>query len=143
MPFGTFNSGGLAQLKVGTADPPTVLLGGCKQASWAGTRPTSTDDFLNQQASDVSVGKATRKWDINGICSSSDTGLAVIKVAFDDDSGPIIYISGSLEGTKGESLPCRVSNLQIVLLPSSKATYSFTAEQALAPTNLAGGGIFD
>ena len=144
MPFGTFNQGGAAQIMIGTTSPPATLIGGVKTGNYRTQRSTNTDDFYNQQASDVSIGKASRSWTVTGIASSGDTGLLVVKAAIDDDTGPTIYLSGSLEGTKGEILPARVSNLEIGFPDANrKCTYSFQVDQALDPTDLAGGGIFD
>lgn len=143
MAFGTFNQGGAAQIKIGSSDPPGTLIGGVKTGNYRIQRGTNTDDFYNQQASDVSIGKASRSWTVTGIASSGDTGLMLVKASIDDDTGPTVYLSGSLEGTKGESLPCRLSNLEVGFPDANrKCTYSFQADQADDPTPFGGGDIF-
>lgn len=141
---GTYSQGGAAQILIGSSSPPATKLGGVKSANYAGTRSTTVDDFYNQEASDTSIGKASRRWNIQGIASNGDTGLAIAKVAFDDDTGPIIFVAGSLEGTNGEILPCRVSNFEIGFPDANrKCTYTVQTEQADDPTDMAGGGIID
>lgn len=140
----TFNSGGVAQVKVGTTSPPSILLEGVKSATYTGQRPTNTDDFYNQEASDVSTGKATRRMTITGVAKSTAPGLVLLKASFDDDTGPIIYGSVSQNGTTGEALPARVSNIEVGFPdPNRHCTYSFQLEQGGDPVALAGGNIFD
>jgi hypothetical protein len=144
MPFGTFQQGGASRIKVGTVTPPATLVGGLQSANYAGQRQTQTDDFYNGQPSDTSVGKASRRWQLQGKASTGDDGLIVLKTAFDDDTGPILYASGSFEGTNGEILPCRVANFETGWPnPNQKSTYSVTMEQAGDPVDAAGGGLYD
>lgn len=142
--MGTLNQGSAAQLKIGTADPPTILIEGVKSGNRPGSRPTTVDDFYNQEASDTSVGKATRSVTVGGICESAATGLILAKASFDDDSGPIIYVSVSLNGVTGETLPSRCSTCDIGFPDANrKCTYNLVFSQADDPTPLAGGDIFD
>lgn len=144
MAFGAFNQGGAARVFVGTVSPPATLIGGLQSANYAGTRQATTDDFYEGQPSDTSVGKASRRWTLQGKVSSGDDGLPILKTAFDDDTGPIIFLEGSIEGTNGEILPVRVSAFEIGFPnPNQKGTYSITAEQAGDPADAAGGGILD
>ena len=143
MSGGTFNQGGAAVMAIGTTDPPSIELEGVKSATYSKKRTTTTDDFY-MEASDVAIGKANRSWNIQGKCKSGAPGLILANASFEDDTGPIVYISGSLEGTKGESLPVRISGCDIGFPDvNQKCSYTITADQADDPTDLAGGGIFD
>lgn len=142
MSGGTFNQGSAAKIKIGTADPPTIELEGVKSATLTKQRATSEDDFY-MEASDTSIGKASRRWNIQGRCKSGAPGLILADASFEDDTGPIIWISGSLEGTKGQSLQVRISNVEVGFPDANqKCTYTIQAEQAGDPTDLAGGAIF-
>lgn len=139
MAFGTFQSPNSARVKVGTTATPATLVGGLQSANLEGQRPTETDDFMNGQDSDTTVGKRTDRWTLQGKASNTDDGLIVLETAWKDDTGPIIYTSGSLEGTKGEVLGVRVSNRSLRFTTNSKVEYNYTAEQAVEAADIAGG----
>lgn len=142
MPLGTFAQGSAWRVKVGATSPPSTLVGGLQSVSYPRSRQTSVDDFMNGQASDTSIGKATRRVQLQGRVSLSDDGLAILNTAFEDDTGAPIYVSVGQTGTTGESLPSRVSQFDIGLPNvNQKGTYTVTLEQALDPAALAGGGI--
>jgi len=143
MSGGTFNQGTVAKIRVGPSDPPSIELEGVKSATLTGTRDSSKDDFY-MEASDTSIGKKSLDWQIDGKCKSGAPGLILLEAAFHDDTGVPVWISGSLEGTKGRSVQVRVSNL-VLGFPdvNNKCTYSFQAKYAGADTALAGGTIFD
>jgi hypothetical protein len=143
MSGGTFNAGSVAKVLVGTADPPTIELEGCKTAAYRGTRPSSNDDFY-MEPSVTDVGKATRTIPLTGKCKSGAPGLILLKANFDDDTGTTIFGAVSIEGSKGDVLPSRVSDFEVGLPDvNGKCTYSFTLQQAADPTQLAGGDTFD
>jgi hypothetical protein len=143
MAFGTFNSPNSARVKVGATSTPATLVGGLQSANLEGQRPTETDDFLNGQDSDVTVGKRTDRWTFQGKASSGDDGLTVLETAWKDDTGPIIYASGSIEGTNGEVLGIRVSNRSLRFTTNSKVEYNYQLEQAVEAVDLGAGGILD
>jgi hypothetical protein len=137
---GTYFQGGAARVRIGSSSPPGTLFGGLKQWDAQGTRTTAVDDFYNGEASDTSIGKANRRFTASGSWGQGDAALAIAKTAFDDDTGPIIFISYTHDGTNGEILPVRASNFQSSgPNPNQKGTYNTTFEQAGAPTDLAGG----
>ena len=137
---GTYFSGGAARVRIGTSSPPGTLFGGLKTWDAQGTRQTSVDDFYNGEASDTSIGKANRRFTAGGAWGQGDAALAIAKVAFDDDTGPTIYVSYTHDGTNGEILPVRASGFQTSgPNPNQKGTYNLTFEQAGDPTDLAGG----
>lgn len=143
MAFGTFNSPNAARVWVGTTATPTTLVGGLQSANLEGQRPTETDDFMNGQDSDVTVGKRTDRWTLQGKASSGDDGLAVLETAWADDTGPIIYVEGSIEGTNGEIVGVRVSNRSLRFTTTSKVEYNYTLEQAIEAVEDADGGILE
>lgn len=143
MSGGTFNQGTVAKIKVGPSDPPSVELEGVKSATLTGTRDTTKDDFY-MEASDSSVGAKSMNWQIDGKCKSSAPGLILLEAAFHDNTGTPIWISGSIDGTKGRSVQVRVSNLALGFPDvNNKCTYSFQASYAGSDTALAAGTIFD
>jgi hypothetical protein len=137
---GTYSQGSAAQIKFGSVDPPTTLIGGVKTGNYRIQRGTNRDDLYNQEASIISPGKAGRTWTVTGLASVGDTGLSLVKSSIDDDTGPTRYISGSLDGTNGESLPCTVSNLEVGFPDANrKCTYSFQVDQADDPSPIGTG----
>jgi hypothetical protein len=144
MAFGTFAQGSGWRVKLGTTASPATLVGGLQNVQYDRTRETSTDDFMNGQASDDSVGKANRRITLTGKVSQGDDGLAIAETAFNDDTGPIIYAEISQNGTTGEILPVRVSGFPLGLPNvNQKGTYTITLTQAGAPVDSAGGGILE
>lgn len=142
MSGGTFNQGTAAKIRVGPSDPPTIELEGVQSATLDGARSTTEDAFY-MEASDTSVGPIAWKWNISGKCKSGAPGLILLEAALDDNLGTPIWISGSLEGTKGRSVQCRVATGQVGFPDvKGKCAYTFTAEYAGANTSLAGGSLF-
>lgn len=142
MPLGTFAQGSAWRVKVGTTSPPATLVGGLQSVSYPRSRQTSTDDFMNGQASDTSVGKANRRMQLQGRVSLADSGLAILETAYNDDLGVPIYASICQSATGGEILPVRVSQFDVGLPNvNQKGTYTATLEQAGDPADAAGGAL--
>lgn len=144
MAFGTFAQGSAWRVNVGTTSSPATLVGGLQSVAYPRSRTTETDDFMNGQASDTSVGKANRRVTLQGKVSQDDDGLAVLETAYNDDTGPIIYVSISQNGTTAEILPVRVSQFDVGLPNvNQKGTYTVTLEQAGDPADAGGGALLE
>lgn len=144
MAGGTYNPGSAAQIKIGTSDPPSILLEGVVSGKLAQSRSVTTTAIYNQEPDDVERGKATRTWNITGRCRSGAPGLILAQATYDDDADTVLYLSGSLEGTKGKSIPVLITNMDVDFPDANKrCTYTIQATEFGAATALAGGNIFD
>lgn len=139
MAFGTVANGSDNRVNVGTSQGSVnVLVGGLQNWEYGGTADTSTEDFYNDFPSIITVGEPVRTGSGSGKFADADSGLAIIKNAF--ESQAVMYHSWAPNGTDGEGLPCRVSEFRLTGSGrNTAANYNYSVVQAADPFDVGGG----
>lgn len=138
MALGTIPTPTDRRVKIGTADPPSTLIGGLQTSQMRGSSNTTTEKFENTYPSYTAVGPNTWQVQLGGKYLKSDSGQDIINAAF--ETKDVVYCSMAPNGADGKTLPGRVSSLQIDIANADTATgWQATIEQADDPTDLGGG----
>lgn len=137
MPLGTPVLGTAVVVLVGATSTPATPLGGLNSWSYGDDVPTNARPYYGQPTA-YAVGKHARTITLNCDYETADSGQIVLFAA--KVSSAVIWVMFKVDGTNGETLPCRVSSAPIAGGDVGQfSTVSFTLVQSTDPAVVGGG----
>lgn len=138
MGLGTISTPSARRVFVGTADPPSTLIGGLQTAQMRSASTKTEETFEDTYPSYTAVGPNVWSIQLGGKFLSDDDGQDIIAAA--NETKATIYCSMAPNGADGKTLPGIVSSWQVDISNANTITgWSATIEQAAAPTAFGGG----